>query len=98
GFSDLVLKSAAGAVQIYAGTAHPGWYNSYFDDPKDQQWINYGLNLWNSGWVPDSLKSRIIPNIDTSLFSLLTEQQKREIEIKVLERSNRIKAGLSINN
>lgn len=44
-----LLRSAAGAYQIYSGTSSPGWYNSYFDDPNDQYWINRGINYSQGG-------------------------------------------------
>lgn len=43
-FGANLLRSAAGAYQIYSGTSYIGWYNSYFDDPNDQYWINRGIS------------------------------------------------------
>jgi len=48
-FSADLLKTAAGAYQIYSGTSHIGWYNSYFDDPNDQYWIQRGINYCEGG-------------------------------------------------
>lgn len=44
-----LLRSAAGAYQIYSGTSYIGWYNSYFDDPNDQYWINRGISYSEGG-------------------------------------------------
>ncbi len=49
GFSENLLKTAAGAYQIYSGTSTVKWYDSYFDDPNDQIWIQYGFNLFRYG-------------------------------------------------
>lgn len=48
-FSADLLKTAAGAYQIYSGTSYIGWYNSYFDDPNDQYWIQRGINYCEVG-------------------------------------------------
>ncbi|HHV74975.1 MAG TPA: hypothetical protein GXX41_10140 [Thermoanaerobacterium sp.] len=48
-FSADLLKTAAGAYQIYSGTSYIGWYNSYFDDPNDQYWIQRGINYCEGG-------------------------------------------------
>lgn len=42
-FSATLLRSAAGAYQIYSGTSQGNWYKTYFDDPNDQYWINRGI-------------------------------------------------------
>ncbi|WP_405081039.1 polymorphic toxin type 44 domain-containing protein [Paenibacillus chitinolyticus] len=99
GFSNTLLSSAAGAYQIYSGTASIGWWNSYFDDPMDQEFINLGVNYWNNSnlptqWPP-SFSAQSSPNItdkNDPLFDLLTPQQKEEIEQKVATRSAQIKA------
>ncbi|MEC0247017.1 polymorphic toxin type 44 domain-containing protein [Paenibacillus chitinolyticus] len=52
GFSNTLLSSAAGAYQIYSGTASLGWWNSYFDDPMDQAFFNLGVNYWNNKNLP----------------------------------------------
>lgn len=54
GFSRTLLSSAAGAYQIYSGTSSPFWYASYFDDPNDQYWINYGMNMKDNNNLPSS--------------------------------------------
>lgn len=105
GFSDTLLKSAAGAYQIYSGTSSIKWYASYFDDPNDQKWIQYGIDMWNKGTIPIS-SSYYVANslladaskIDTSLFSLLTPAQKKEIEEKVKKDSARIKKEMKAKN
>ncbi|WP_088073066.1 polymorphic toxin type 44 domain-containing protein [Gottfriedia luciferensis] len=53
-FKASLLQSAAGAYQIYSGTSQGNWYGSYFDDPNDQYWINYGINMWNNHTLPKS--------------------------------------------
>jgi len=49
GFTNTALKAGAGAYQIYRGTSSPEFYDSYFDDPKDQAWINEGINDFENG-------------------------------------------------
>ncbi|SHK61887.1 polymorphic toxin type 44 domain-containing protein [Paramaledivibacter caminithermalis] len=49
GFSQFTLKSAAGLVQVLSGTAKKEWFNSYFDDPKDQYAIQRGIDMYNNG-------------------------------------------------
>ncbi|KYH30783.1 hypothetical protein CLTEP_24920 [Clostridium tepidiprofundi DSM 19306] len=49
GFSQVTLKSAAGLVQVLSGTAKKEWFNSYFDDPKDQYAIQRGIDMYNNG-------------------------------------------------
>lgn len=48
-FSGSLLLSAAGAYQIYSGTAQPNWYRTYYDDPNDQYWINRGISYQETG-------------------------------------------------
>ena len=48
-FGPTTLKSAAGLVQILSGTSELKYYNSYFDDPRDQSNIQWGINVYNSG-------------------------------------------------
>lgn len=87
GFPRYLLSSAAGAYQIYSGTSSPFWYASYFDDPKDQSWINYGMNMWDYGTLPSTSMSIM----DTSMFNLLTPEEKEEIEKIAIENSKKIK-------
>ena len=47
GFSSSALRAGAGAAQIYSGNSSVGSYKSYFDDPKDQGYIQYGINIFN---------------------------------------------------
>jgi len=92
GFSKTLLLSAAGAVQIYSGTAHINWYASYFDDPNDQQWIDHGIRRFDNGTLPTSfITSTSEVQIDTSLIHTLTEEQKKEIREIAIARSNEIK-------
>lgn len=44
-FPESILKSAAGVYQIVSGTAQMSWFNSYFDDPRDQAQISEGIDL-----------------------------------------------------
>ncbi|AXF40074.1 polymorphic domain RNase protein [Paenibacillus phage Norbert] len=81
-FPSWMLRTAAGAYQIYSGTSHIGWYDSYFDDPTDQWWINYGIDLLDR--FPRSLA--LHPSI-----SLLSEQEKRDIEKEVKVNKEKIK-------
>lgn len=47
-FPASILKSVAGAYQIYSGTAHPSWFKTYFDDPQDQAMIEWGISMFNT--------------------------------------------------
>ena len=67
GFPRSLLSSAAGAYQIFSGTSHFGWYQSYFDDPTDQIWINTGMNYWDY--------NSLSLNNGTSMFSIAGEDQ-----------------------
>ncbi|ARU61141.1 hypothetical protein CBW65_08930 [Tumebacillus avium] len=90
GFSDTLLKTAAGAYQIYSGTSYIGWYSSYFDDPRDQYWINYGISMYNNNSWPRSI-AYSSSQIDTSLFQLLSKQEKNEIRFKVKSDVDKLK-------
>lgn len=46
-FSESMLLIAGGGVQILTGTSDLGYWNSNFDDPRDQYMISYGVNLWD---------------------------------------------------
>ncbi|NLN66223.1 MAG: hypothetical protein GX144_12625 [Clostridiaceae bacterium] len=48
-FSPLVLKAAAGLVQIVGGEYRIEWYSTYFDDPNDQIAIQRGIDYFNNG-------------------------------------------------
>lgn len=48
-FGASLLRTAAGAYQIYSGTSHGSWYSTYFDDPNDQYWINRGISYSEGG-------------------------------------------------
>ncbi|MFZ5591264.1 MAG: polymorphic toxin type 44 domain-containing protein [Bacillota bacterium] len=75
-FGKNLLLSAAGAYQIYSGTSYPGWWNSYFDDPLDQAWIKYGIDLWDNNSLPKSIKK----NYGSASFDILTMEEKSSIE------------------
>ncbi|KXH83752.1 polymorphic toxin type 44 domain-containing protein [Sporosarcina sp. HYO08] len=87
-FSRTLLSSVAGAYQIYSGTSHAKYYASYFDDPNDQKWINYGMNLWDNASLPSLMHSDEF--INYSLLDLLTAEEKIEIREKVLRDSKNI--------
>lgn len=42
-----ILKTAAGFVQIVSGTSDISFWNSYFDDPADQEDIQWEINVYN---------------------------------------------------
>ncbi len=48
-FPDTVLLSAAGLVQIISGTSDISFWDSYFDDPMDQTWIEEGIRVYKAG-------------------------------------------------
>ncbi|PFZ09503.1 hypothetical protein COL63_22380 [Bacillus pseudomycoides] len=52
GFTRDLLKTAAGLYQIKSGTYKLEWISTYFDDPNDQSWINYGIQLWDDKSLP----------------------------------------------
>lgn len=86
GFDRETLSSAAGAYQICSGTAHLKWYATYFDDPKDQAWINKGMNYFRDGLPVKSLAAfDVQANVDeiqfkAELLSSLSEEEKLEIK------------------
>ena len=45
-FSTNTLLVAGGIVQIYTGTSKLSYWNSNFDDPRDQWAILLGANMW----------------------------------------------------
>jgi len=47
-FPPLVLRTAAGFVQILSGTAEISWFRTYFDDPRDQIAIQRGIDYFNT--------------------------------------------------
>ncbi len=49
-FADFILKSAAGFVQILSGTSNISYYDSYWDDPNDQQAIQRGIDYYKNGY------------------------------------------------
>jgi len=48
GYSEIVLKTAAGAYQVFSGTSSWSFMTSYFDDPADQAAIEDGFDDTNS--------------------------------------------------
>lgn len=47
-FGPTMLKSAAGLVQINSGTSHLSYWDSYFDDPRDINDIEWGISKYNA--------------------------------------------------
>lgn len=47
-FKPHVLMSAAGFYQFVSNTYKLEWISSYFDDPRDQEMIIWGIDLYNS--------------------------------------------------
>lgn len=47
-FGPTTLKSAAGFVQILSGTSDLSYWDSYWDDPRDQNDIQWGINVYNA--------------------------------------------------
>jgi hypothetical protein len=108
GFSPTILKTAAGAVQIYSGTSYIGWYKTYFDDPRDQTFISKGINYWENGNLPTKSMSSLILQSDenknfkttfTDLdFNKLTEEEKEDIKRKAEENAKIVLEELNKNN
>ena len=46
-FSENILLMAGGAVQIYTKTSKLSYWNSNFDDPRDQWAIQFGCDIWD---------------------------------------------------
>ncbi|WP_110930748.1 polymorphic toxin type 44 domain-containing protein [Paenibacillus bouchesdurhonensis] len=90
GFSELLLKSAAGAVQIYAGTSQLKWYATFFDDPTDQAAIQRGFNYWTNKNLPNPYTFRLTDETK-ALIDTLTDQEKQEIRKRVQAVSEKIK-------
>jgi hypothetical protein len=47
-FSATVLKSAAGMYQLISGTSKSDYWDTYFDDPRDQAEIQRGIDKYDS--------------------------------------------------
>lgn len=47
-FGVTTLKTFAGLAQIVSGTSDMSYYDSYFDDPADQEDIQWGINIYNA--------------------------------------------------
>ena len=48
GIPDIVLYAAAGYAQISAGTSKLSFWNSFFDDPMDQDNIRRGIEIYET--------------------------------------------------
>ena len=44
----LGCSAAAGAYQVWEGNSRISWWSTYFDQPKDQYWIDRGKQLFIS--------------------------------------------------
>ncbi len=53
GFEDIILQSAAGAVQIATKTSSWSYISSFFDDPRDQASIKRGIQKYKdtNSWI-----------------------------------------------
>ncbi len=58
-FSESTLLSAGGAVQILTGTSDISYWDSNFDDPRDQTMISIGSSLWNKNHSSNSPDNKI---------------------------------------
>lgn len=58
-FCEDVLLTAGGMVQIISGTSDFNYWDSNFDDPRDQAMISIGSNLWNKSNPSNSSNNRI---------------------------------------
>lgn len=47
-FGPTTLKSAAGFIQILSGTTDLSYWDSYFDDPRDQKDIQWGIDKYQA--------------------------------------------------
>lgn len=52
GFAPKLLETAAGAYQVKEWNTRFEWISSYFDDPNDQAWIKFGIQLWDNKSLP----------------------------------------------
>lgn len=95
GFGATLLRSIAGAVQIYSGTAHLKWYASYFDDPNDQKEIDYGISMFdNQSWPRTSNSVSALDDVSPlqeELINSLSPEEKEYIKQKVIRDSQAIK-------
>ena len=45
-FLPVVLKSAAGMYQLHSGTSSINYWKTFFDDPADQEDIQWGIDMY----------------------------------------------------
>lgn len=50
GFSETTLKAGAGVYQVYSGTSDISFYDSWGDDPVDQEYIQQGIDYYNENY------------------------------------------------
>ncbi|MDD9150920.1 polymorphic toxin type 44 domain-containing protein [Sporolactobacillus sp. CQH2019] len=51
GFSDRTLETYGGIVQVIGNKRiNKAWYRTYYDEPKDNTMIRYGIWLYNHGF------------------------------------------------
>ncbi|WP_179861559.1 polymorphic toxin type 44 domain-containing protein [Bacillus toyonensis] len=95
GFTRSLLSTAAGAYQIYSGTSNFAWADSYYDDPNDQAWISYGMDLWDNRSLAKSFARSTTPNTDAlyqEAVRTLTSEEKNRIKEEMKEYSKQVKS------
>ncbi|EOP46348.1 polymorphic toxin type 44 domain-containing protein [Bacillus cereus] len=50
GFTDLELTGGAGFYQLLSRTSEWSYYQTFFDDPRDQEMIKLGIDYYNKGY------------------------------------------------
>ncbi|EEM86589.1 hypothetical protein BK749_08255 [Bacillus thuringiensis serovar vazensis] len=50
GFTDFELKGGAGFYQVLSDTSEWAYYQTFFDDPRDQEMIQLGIDYYNKGY------------------------------------------------
>ena len=50
GIPELIARMGAGFYQIISGTSSFEYFNSFFDDPKDQYWIREGYKDYQQNY------------------------------------------------
>ncbi|HDX9658141.1 MULTISPECIES: polymorphic toxin type 44 domain-containing protein [Bacillus cereus group] len=50
GFTDIELKGGAGFYQVLSNTWEWEYYKTFFDDPRDQEMIQVGIDYYNKGY------------------------------------------------
>lgn len=58
GIPSSILKGAGGVVQIGVGTSDWNFYDSYFDDPIDQEYIQQGIDWYDEHYGNNTSSSK----------------------------------------